>query len=102
MYASATAKRVSEKCVDDRQKGNLPCILEEVTLDSPQEISTHFVWAVFIEITKRVEMRKVIGFIALFLPTGLVVCASGPFVNAALDLISTYKPVKIQHKCAKS
>jgi hypothetical protein len=57
-------------------------------LDLLQEIST--LWAVSIEITKRVEVRKVIGFVALFLPTGLVACASGPLVNAALDLMTTY------------
>jgi hypothetical protein len=57
-------------------------------LDLLQEIST--LWAVSIEIMKQVEMRKVIGFVALFLPTGLVVCASGPLVNAALDLMTTY------------
>jgi hypothetical protein len=54
-------------------------------LDLLQEIFALSVWTVSIEITKRVEMRKVIGFVALFLPTGLVVCASGPLVNAALD-----------------
>ena len=56
----------------------------------PQEISTLLAWAVSIEITKRVEMREVIGFVALFFPTGLVACASGPLVNAALNLIKTY------------
>jgi hypothetical protein len=45
---------------------------------------------VSIDITKRVEVRKVIGFVALFLPTGLVVCTSGPLVNATLDLVTTY------------
>ena len=59
-------------------------------LDSLQEIFTLSVYAVRIEITKRVEMRRVLGFVALFLPTRLVVCASGPLVNAALDLITTY------------
>jgi hypothetical protein len=58
-------------------------------------------WAVSIEITKRVEMRNVIGFVALFLPTGLDACASGPLVNAALDLMTTYTTRQIQGKCAK-
>jgi hypothetical protein len=59
-------------------------------LDLLQEIFTLSVWAVSMEITKRVEMRIVTGFVALFLPSGLVVCASGPLVNAALDLMTTY------------
>jgi hypothetical protein len=59
-------------------------------LDLPQEISTLLVWAVSIEVKKQVEMRRVIGFVALFLPTRLVACASGPLVNAALDLMTTY------------
>ena len=42
------------------------------------------------EITKRVEMRSVIGFVALLLPIGLDTCASGPLVNPALDLMTTY------------
>ena len=59
-------------------------------LDLLQEIFTLSVCAVRIEITKRVEMRRVLGFVAPFLPTRLVVCASGPLVNAALDLMTTY------------
>ena len=55
-------------------------------MDLLQEIFTLSVWAVSIESTKRVEMPKVFGFVALFLPSGLVVCASGPLVNAALYL----------------
>ncbi len=58
--------------------------------DLPKEISTLLVWAVSIEITKRVKMREVSSFVALFLPTGLVTCASGPVVNAALSLMTTY------------
>jgi len=57
------------------------CILEEVVLDSPQEISTPTI----IEIMKRVEMRTVIGFVVHFLPTGLFACSSRPLVDAALD-----------------
>jgi hypothetical protein len=41
------------------------------------------------EITKRVEMRMVMGFVVHFFPTGLVVCASRPLVDAALDLMTT-------------
>lgn len=48
------------------------------------------VCAVSIEITKRVEMRNIIGFVELFLPTGLDACTSGPLVNAALDLMTTH------------
>ena len=59
-------------------------------LDLLQESSTLFTRAVSIEFKKRVEMRKVIGFVAFFLPSGLVACASGPLVNAALDLMTTY------------
>jgi hypothetical protein len=64
-------------------------------LDLPQEISTLMAWAMSIEITKRVEMRNVIGFVELFLPAGLDACASRPLVNAALDLIdNVYNPSK--------
>jgi hypothetical protein len=42
-----------------------------------------------IEITKRVEMRKVSGIVVLFFPHGLFVRASGPLVDAALYLITT-------------
>jgi hypothetical protein len=68
---------------------NRPCILEEVILYILQEISAFLVGAVTIEITKRAEMRKVIGFAVLFFPHGLLACASGPFVDAALYLITT-------------
>ncbi len=53
------------------------------------QISTLMVWVVTIDITKRVEMRKVIAFVVLFLPVGLYVCASRPLVDAALDLTTT-------------
>lgn len=42
-----------------------------------------------IEIIKRVEMRKVNGFVALFGPIGLLACTSRPLVDAALNLITT-------------
>jgi len=61
------------------------CILEEVVLDSSQEMSTHFVWDEIMEITKRVEMRNVIGFVVHFPPTRLFACSSRPLVDAALD-----------------
>jgi hypothetical protein len=43
------------------------------------------------DITKRVEMRKVIGFVVHFFPTGLFACASAsrPLVNVELDLMTT-------------
>jgi hypothetical protein len=65
-------------------------------LDSPQEISTLLVWATIIEITKRIEMRKVIGFVVHFLPTGLFACSSRPLVDAALDLVTTCTNIDIQ------
>jgi hypothetical protein len=55
-----------------------------------QEISTLSVLAVSIEITKRFEVRKVIGFVVHFLPTGLFAYSSRPLVDAALDLMTTY------------
>ena len=39
-----------------------------------------------IEITKRVEMRKVIGFVVHFLPSGLSPPSRRPLVDAALGL----------------
>src|SRR6266566_3487654 len=78
------------------EERNLPCIFEEVVLDSPQEISTPLVWATIMEITKRVEMREVIGFVVHFLPTGLFACSSRPLVDAALDLMTTCITVDIQ------
>jgi hypothetical protein len=41
------------------------------------------------DITKRVEMRKVTGFVMHFFPTGLFACASRPLADAALDLMTT-------------
>jgi hypothetical protein len=34
-------------------------------------------------------MRKVIGFVVHFFPTGLVACPSRPLIDAALDLMTT-------------
>jgi hypothetical protein len=42
------------------------------------------------EIKKGVKIRKVIGFVVHFFPTGLFECASGPLADAALDLMTTY------------
>jgi hypothetical protein len=70
-------------------RANLPCSLEEVILNLPQEISTLSVWATIIEMTKLVKMRKVIGLVVHFLPTGLYVCSRTPLVDAALDLTTT-------------
>jgi hypothetical protein len=89
MYASSVSKNVSAKRINDRQRRNRPCILEEVILYLRQEIFAFLVGAVTIEITKRAEMRKVIGFVVLFFPRGLFACASGPLVDAALYLITT-------------
>jgi len=61
------------------------CSREELVLDSLQETSILFVWGAIMVITKRVEMRKVIGLVVHFFPTGLFVCASRPLVDAALD-----------------
>ncbi len=46
-------------------------------------------WAVTFEIKERVDMRTVMGFVALFLPTRLFACTSRPLVDAALDLTTT-------------
>ena len=61
-----------------------------------QETFAFLVGAVVIEITKRAEMRKVIGFIALFFPHGLFPSASRPLVDAALYLITTDKLVRVK------
>ena len=90
MLASVTARDMSEKSIDDRQR-NLPCSLEEIILNPSQEISTLLVWVAIMEITKRVEMRNVIGFVVHFFPTGLIACASRPLADAALDLMTTCK-----------
>ena len=58
-------------------------------MNLPQEISTLIVWVVTIDLTKRVEMRKVFAFVVRFRPTGLLVCAFRPLVDAALDLTTT-------------
>ena len=89
MYASGTARSVSEKSVNDRTERKLPCGLEEVVLNSPQKIFTCLMWAEIIDITKAVEMRKVIGFVEHFFPIGLIVGASRPLGDAALDLMTT-------------
>ena len=89
MYASGTARSVSEKSVNDRTERKLPCSLEEVVLNSPQKIFTYLVLAEIIDITKAVEMRKVIGFVEHFFPIGLIVGASRPLGDAALDLMTT-------------
>ena len=68
---------------------NRPCILEEVISYLRQDISAFLVGAEMIEITKRVEMRTIIRFVALFFPRGLFVRASRPLVDAALYLITT-------------
>ena len=82
-------RRVCQKRKQIIDRATLPCIPQEVVLDLPQEVFTVLMWAASIEITKRVEMGKVLGFIAHFLPTGLIECASGPLVNTALDLTTT-------------
>ena len=38
---------------------------------------------------KPVKMRKAIGFVEYFFPTGLFACASRPPIDAALDLMTT-------------
>jgi hypothetical protein len=38
---------------------------------------------------KRVDVRKVNGFVALFAPIGLFECAIRPLIDAALDLMTT-------------
>jgi hypothetical protein len=85
VYASST-RRVSEKGVHNRRRGNLPCLVQEVVLYLRQEISALLVLAVVTEVTERVEMRKVNGFVALFAQFGLFPCAIRPLADAALDL----------------
>ena len=79
-------KRVSMRA--DRAERNIPCSLEEVVLNSPQKIFTYLVWAEIMDITKAVKMRKVIGFVKHFFPIGLLVGASRPLGDAALDLMN--------------
>ena len=89
MYASSEVRGVLEQRVHDRQSENLPCIPEEVELDLGQQISTFLAAALITEIMKRVAMRTVKGFVALLAPVCLFPCASRPFVDAALDLMSS-------------
>jgi hypothetical protein len=77
-------RSVSEKSVRDR---NLPCIPEEVKLYLHQKVSVLSVVAEITEIMKRVEVRTVNGFVALFAPIGLFPGAIIPLIYAALDLI---------------
>ena len=72
--------------VHNRRRGNLPCLVQEVVLYLRQEISALLVLAVVTEVTERVEMRKVNGFVALFAQFGLFPCAIRPLADAALDL----------------
>ena len=58
-------------------------------MDPTQELSTLLVWAMSIEIMKRVEMRRILGLVEHLLPTGLFVCSSSPLVDAALGLTTT-------------
>ena len=93
--------RVSARNENDRQRESLPCSPKKVVLDSPKEIFTLLVWAASIEITKQVEMGKVLGFVAHFLPTGLVACASKALVNAVLDLMTRDTTRQIQGEGTK-
>lgn len=62
-------------------------------MDLLYKIFTLFVWPVRIEVAKRVEMRKVLDFVARFIPTGFIECSSTPLVDAALDLVkNVYDP----------
>ena len=69
--------------------GSIPCFLEKVALYLLQEITALLELAVIVEITKRVEMRNVNSFVALFAQIGLFPCAIRPLVNATLDLMTT-------------
>ena len=89
MYASIMGRRCQKRVSMIVDRANLPCSLEEVVLDYPQEISTLLVWVANIEIEKRVNMRSVSGFVVHFFPTGLCACSSRPLVDAALDLKTT-------------
>jgi hypothetical protein len=61
------------------------CLLEKVALYLVQEITALLELAMIIEITKRVEMRKVNGLVALFAQIGLFPCAIRPLLDATLD-----------------
>jgi hypothetical protein len=52
VYASSVPKNVSAKRINDRQRRNRPCILEEVMLYPRQEIFAFLVWAATSDITK--------------------------------------------------
>ena len=60
-------------------------------MNSPQKIFTYLVWAEIMDITihEGIEMRKIIGFVEYFFLIGLIVCASRPLGDAALDLMIT-------------
>jgi hypothetical protein len=62
----------------------------------PEEISASLV---VVEFIKRVDMRTINSFVALFAPIGLFPCAIRPLVDAALDLMNI-PPVSIQGKGA--
>ena len=96
MYASSVPKGISAKRMDDRQRRNRPCILEEVISYLHYETFAFLVGTVTIEITKQAEMQEVFYFVVLFFPHGLFVCPSRPLVYAALYLITTDQPVSIQ------
>jgi hypothetical protein len=68
-------------------------------LDLGQQITT-LAEAAITEITKRVEMRKVTGVVAILVPVRLFPCASRPFVDATLDLMTstTHQRFNIQDK----
>jgi hypothetical protein len=61
-----------------------------------QEISALWV-DVIAEIGKRLDVRMINGFVALFVPTGVLPCTISPLVNAALYLITEGKIVSIQN-----
>jgi hypothetical protein len=54
-----------------------------------QEISALLVLAVATEVTKRVEMRNVNGFVAFFAQFGLFPGALRPLADAALNLMTS-------------
>jgi hypothetical protein len=73
----------------DRQ--NRPCTLEGHLVSATGDLCL-LVEAMTIEITKRVEMRKVSGIVVLFFPHGLFACASRPLVDAALSNKNGHNP----------
>jgi hypothetical protein len=69
-----------------RLGGALSCVLSGPAL-----------WVVVIaEIGKRLDVRTVNGFVALFVPTGVLPCTINPLVQVALYLITGGKIVSIQ------